>query len=48
MSTDTEVCTCRDDLPFHSCPYESEIEMNDNSEHCNCCEHCEDRCLMEI
>lgn len=32
----------------HCCPYQSEINHNDDAEYCTCCADCEDGCAMAI
>lgn len=33
---------------FHSCPFASDVENNDDPEHCNCCDECQEQCAMDI
>lgn len=40
-------CTCDEDHQEHPCPYQSEINGNDE-DHCKCCPYCERQCLMDI
>ena len=32
----------------HRCPFQSEINDNDDSEFCTCCEACESECAWDI
>ena len=33
---------------WHECPYESEINNNDDPHHCRCCDGCTHECAMDI
>lgn len=32
----------------HSCPYQEDINGNDDEDYCNCCTSCEHECCMDI
>ena len=34
--------------PLHSCPYQREINDDDNPEYCDCCEECTQECADNI
>ena len=46
---ETEMCRCGRgaEQPEHSCPYQCEIN-NDDEFVCTCCEYCEEDCRMDI
>ena len=33
---------------WHSCPYASEINDDEDPEYCNCCDDCTHECCMDI
>ena len=40
---------CNNPSPgFHSCPYASEINGNDDEDYCDCCDDCAHECAMDI
>lgn len=42
-------CTCDiDGHELHSCPYQEEINENDDPAHCTCCSECEYQCSQDI
>ena len=45
---DKDKCTCSNDLEYHSCPYDEEINDNHDQENCNCCPYCTYECAMDI
>lgn len=48
IALDIDVCTCDfNDVEEHSCPYQKEINDNDQSM-CTCCPFCCQVCLEEI
>jgi hypothetical protein len=32
----------------HYCPYQYDVNNNDDSEYCNCCENCQQACSDDI
>jgi len=46
----TDPCRCgvRPAAELHSCPFQSEINDNDDPEYCACCEDCTQECLWDI
>ena len=33
---------------LHSCPYQSDINDNEDPEYCDCCQNCTYECAMDI
>ena len=48
MSRGGENCTCEEGYEPHACPYATEINDNDDPEHCTCCPACEQECSDDI
>jgi hypothetical protein len=42
-----ERCNVKVKPKLHPCPYACEID-NDCSDHCNCCDSCQDECAADI
>lgn len=32
----------------HSCPYQADVNNDDDPKHCRCCENCTHECAMDI
>jgi hypothetical protein len=47
MREDEPECTCDEGCGEHPCPYQCDINGNDES-YCSCCEFCERQCAMDI
>ena len=43
-----EGCECSDELEYHSCPYQREINENESEDYCNCCNECTNQCAEDI
>lgn len=41
-------CNKNEDTEAHACPYQSEINDNDDENYCACCKDCEHECAMDI
>ena len=41
-------CNKKSSNGHHPCPYQSEINDNDDTEYCNCCNDCKKECLGDI
>lgn len=35
-------------FPLHSCPYQYDVNNDDNAEFCNCCRECTQECADNI
>lgn len=45
---DENICKCGEPgAPDHTCPYDADVNNNDDSE-CNCCKGCTDDCAMDV
>ncbi len=43
-----EKCTCDKNHALHLCPYEEDVNGNDDPEYCTCCPDCEENCADAI
>lgn len=42
------ICPHIGERDLHSCPYQVDVEGNNDPEYCNCCEDCEKNCAEDI
>lgn len=47
LPIESNSCNCKEQTELHSCPYQSEINGNDDL-FCTCCAYCQHECSMDI